>query len=403
MNRNKWPVILQFPRKKGREAHAEKDANAIQKKLFFFMAATEFITIILSFAEGIDKIRQAINANYYLLLSIIWIFSLVFLYNSTFKVKKTKWWLFIIVCFVYIASITYKYWEVNIRKTTPSEHPLIRLGFLFPLFILITTGDPTFSTSPPGNSPFKIEEFYLNQELCSYNEIYDINFFSGNTKEKKGIKTFSLDTDVKIAFSRGECIGNDGGRALEKVLPLLQEKVKKQGKPDLLEYIKTAKDLSRVIAERGDLFKQIMFSEVELAEMKKERPAAYRIVQEWLVKCIGIYEPVFTFVLKNITRNKITISKIEFEVFKVGFIEGGETGPLYPIFTYNHFLEFKKGIQSQILHPPIAINGLDNTAFNIRIIPVSKEIGQAFSMRMKIIDSEGHQQNTETFQLVLSK
>lgn len=366
----------------------------VQNKLFPIIVIIEIIAIILSFSDSLIKLNTAINENYYLVISVIWGSSILFLYKSTFKKKKLKIALYIIASLTFLAAVSYKYWEINIRKTFPSKNP--ELNVSLNLISLIST--KTFAnTSPSAN--FKIEVFYLNDQLCSFKDAIEFKFAQGPEK----YRTFSYNQDVNIAFEKGNCTGLDGNKPLQKVLPLIQKRLDEINRKDLKQYIKTANDLSKIIATRGDIFEQIMFTDEDILKMKATNSVDYSLVKDWLVKCIGIKNPVITFALRNLESKDIIITKVEYEVIEVGQVLGGESGPLYPILTYNHILSHSVGNQERILNPPILLRSNSLGSFNIRLMPDKKQAGLAWLLKIKIYDTEGNFQTTDVFQIIMSK
>lgn len=161
--------------------------------------------------------------------------------------------------------------------------------------------------------------------------------------------------------------------------------------------------MSRIIANRGDIFEKIIFTDAELVKMKQTDIANYEIVKDWLVKCIGIKNPVISFVLKNMTTKDVIISKVEYVVLDVGGVKGGESGPLYPIITYDHILKHSKGKQVRVLNPPFNLSASTSGSFNIRLIPASSEPGQAWILKINIYDTNGYSESTDVFQIIMSK
>lgn len=378
--------------------NVEKQPDAksfVQKRLFPIIVIVEIIAIILSFSDSLIKLNVVVNQNYYLVITLIWISSSIFLFYSNFKRKQHKIILFFIVTIIFIFAICYKYWEVNLRKTNQAKNPNTELTLV--LLNLFSTS--AYAASPRPIDTFKIEEFYLNDQLCSFTDVMEFKFASGPKK----YRTFSYNQDVNLAFEKGNCTGLDGNKPLVKVLPLLQKRLEVINRSDLKQYIKTVKDLSRIIATRGDIFEQIMFTDEDIIKMKKSDPENYTIVKDWLVKCIGVKSPVITFVLSNMEKKDIIISKVEYDVLEVGQVLGGEGGPLYPIITYNYILKHSTGKQMQILNPPFKLTSGSLNSFNIRLIPASKNPGLAWILKIRIYDTEGHSQETEVFQIIMSK
>ena len=174
-------------------------------------------------------------------------------------------------------------------------------------------------------------------------------------------------------------------------------------KGHLNKYIETSEDLSRITRDRGDIFKEIMFSGEEIENLQLNMPDKYEIVMEWLRSCVGIYQPVITFVVENPTDEPLILSKIKYEVLDVGQVMGGETGPLFPMHTYNHKINHEKGEQIRKLTPVFRVAANDSVSFNIRLISTKLDDGLAWLLKIHLIDTKGNAAVTETFQIIMSK
>ncbi len=204
-------------------------------------------------------------------------------------------------------------------------------------------------------------------------------------------------------LKNGQCFGVQGDEPALKVLPILRERLDKIGKSNLKLYIPSVDGLSRIIRERGDIFQQVMFSSSELQSLKQSNPAQYEVVKDWILNCIGVKQPVIMFTLLNKTNNDLLINKVAYIVSETGQVKGGESGPLYPLITYNHVLQHKKGIQNKNLNPVLLLKAKDRVTFNIRLISASQESGLTWVMKVRLYDSVNSFSETESFQLIMSK
>jgi hypothetical protein len=364
----------------------------LQEKLFPILLIAECFTIILGFSDKFLQFFDAMRVHFYLINTLILVTALLLVYHSKFKNKKIKVAFYWLVSFLYLGLLCFHIWEIKFRRTGPAIHPDVNLG-LINYFGLISFD------RKPSMAPFTIEEFYLNDQLCSFTESVEFKFGEGPDQ----FRTFAYNQDVNLAFKKGCCVGLYGNQPITKVLPLLSRRLDNIHRPDLKEYIKTSDDLSRVIVSRGDIFNQIMFTDSEIQELKKTDSSGYIAVRNWLVNCIGIKNPVITFTLKNSSDQDIIISKVVYDVTAVGQVKGGASGPLYPIITYDHYLEHHAGIQERKLNPAIQLAGEGLVSFNIRLIPVDKSSGLCWVLRVRIYDSRGNFQTTEPVQLIMSK
>jgi hypothetical protein len=378
--------------KKGSNSPAADPKAFLQEKLFPILVVAECITIILGFSDKFLQFFDAMRAHFYLINTLLLLTALLFIYNSKFRNRKIKVALYGLVSFLYLGLLCFHIWEIKFRRTGPAVHPDINLG-LIDFFGFVTL------ESKPSIAPFTIEEFYLNDQLCSFTETKEFKFAEGPEQ----FRTFAYNQDVNVAFQKGCCVGLYGNQPIKKVLPLLYRRLDNIHRPDLKEYIKTSDDLSRVIISRGDIFNQIMFSDLEIQELKKTDSVDYITVRNWLVSCIGIKNPVITFTLKNASEQDIIIAKVVYDVTAVGQVKGGASGPLYPIITYDHYLEHHVGLQERKLNPSIQLAGQGIVSFNIRLIPTDKSPGLCWVLRVRIYDSQGNFRTTEPVQLIMSK
>jgi len=367
----------------------------LQQKLFPIFVFAELLTLLLSLLEDSEKLLNITRANIYLVLALLWLTATIFLYNSRFKRNNTKKILFIVLSIAFVIAVGYRYWETKIRVTGPATNPNLGVGMNIGEFFISGANAKDRIATPD----FEISEFYLNDELCSFHEEMTYKFAIG----PKTYKTFSFNQDVNIAFSKGDCEGLNGNKPIKKVLPLLLKRLDDIKRPDLKQYISTPEDLSRIIAKRGDIFNQVMFTEDDILTMKKQAPQDYEIVKDWLIHCIGIYNPILTFTINNKSGKEILINKIVYQVLEVGQVLGGESGPLYPVMTYDHVLYHVPGDQPHQLIPSLAVKSGDLISFNVRLSPNIKEPGLCYYLKIRVYDSDGQYQTTEPFQIIMSK
>jgi len=360
-----------------------------EQRLFPILVIISFLGIVVSLFDSATKLVSLFQQNYYLILSLLFVCCIVFTYYTKFNSRKWKNLIIIITTLLFCTAILLRYYEVKIKATSPAQQPDVVLAAP-PLWLYVSR------EAPP---TFTIEEFYLNEELCSFTESQEFKFAIGPKK----FRTFAYNHDVNTAFQKGQCYGVEGNRPIDKVLPILKKRLDAIDRPQLKSYISTSADLSRVIMERGDIFKQLIPTDSEIAEMKKNAPADFEIFRNWLVKCVGIKSPVITFILQNKTDKPVIISKVEYEVQEVGQVMGGESALLYPVYTYNHILHHTTGKQDHQLNPALKLTANDQLAFNIRLIPFEKEPGLCWFLRIRIFDSAGNAQVTEPVQIIMSK
>ncbi|MFT3702547.1 MAG: hypothetical protein QM802_09265 [Agriterribacter sp.] len=376
--------------------------NWTKNKLLIFVALTSLLGIITGAVESILKFLAIAESNFYLIVSLFWVALIIILLQLDFRAfkittsnpKKIKVIAIIVSTVIFLFSIGWKYYELHIRKTGHAEHPDLLLGFIgLPVPSSINLVNLTQQPSP-----FIVEDMHVNEDLCSFTQSESVDF---TTSQK--IQSISFDQQLSAAFKNGSCFGVKGNEPAEQVLPVLRDRLDRIGKANLKLYIRTAADLSRMITERGDIFNQVMFTSAEIHSLKKSNPPQYELLKEWIINCIGIKQPVIVFTLLNKSNKDILINRVIYDVKEVGGIKGGESGPLYPVITYNHVLEHKKGLQTKQLNPTLLLKAKNRVVFNIRMISASSEIGLTWVMKMRFYDSSNRFATTSTFELIMSK
>jgi len=374
----------------------------VKNKLLILGALISFLGIITGAAESILKFIVIAESNFYLISTLIWLALIILLTQIDFhnvklftlKGKRLKIVAIISATVIFLFSIFWKYYELHIRKTKHAEQPSIFLG--------LAKREPGFFASlsivSEKEVPFKVEDMQINEEMCSFIESME----EVGTPPRE-TRTFSFNLKLAEAFKNGSCFGVEGDKPAREVLPILQERLDKIGKSDLKLYITSTDDLSRIIRERGDIFKQIMFSSDEIQSLKQTSPSQYETVKQWILNCIGVKQPVIMFTLLNNSNKDILINKVVYNVSEVADVKGGEAGPVYPLITYNHVLEHKKGLQNKNLNPVLLLKANDRVTFNIRLIPSSKGPGLTWVMKIRFYDSMNRFAETEPLQLIMSK
>jgi len=372
----------------------------MKKKLLPIMAITTFLGVIMGAMESISKFLKLAESNFYLLNTLLWLVFLIILVQIDFgklrigklNGRPLKIVSLILTTLIFLFSVSWKYYELHIRKTKPAEQPSINLSETesrYPIIFFASTQ----SQVDPG---FQIEEMYINEKLCSFMETQEI---IGSKKYRQ----FIFNNKLHDAFLQGKCFGVYGDEPAKKALPILRERLDKMSKSSLKAYINSVQDLSRIIRERGDIFNQIMFSNEELETLKTSNLQQYEVIKDWILNCIGVNQPVITFTLKSTSDEDLLINKVIYDVSFVFQVMGGESGPLYPVITYSHVLNHKKGLQKYQLIPPLTLKAHDRVSFNIRLISSSSESGLGWTLKVRFYDVTGRNVETEPFELIMSK
>lgn len=363
---------------------------------------TTIIGILLGAIESLTGFLNILKEHFYLSNTILYVITILLTFRINWSkllrhrisVKTFRVYFTIIVSIIYLFSIGMTYYEYNLKETDPSDEPDIKL-FLNHLFL----GSTAFAQTVKKTS-FQIDTYYLNEDLCSFIETKELLFAQPGTPR---YKTFAYNVEVQSTFQKGECIGVKGNKPIENVLPLIKERLRKNNKQNLIRYIERPRDLSRVIRERADIFKQIIFTNNDLLEMKEKAPYDYQKVKEWLLYCVGVQNPVITMVVRNNGDKQIILTKVVYDVLDVGTILGGTSGPLYPEITYDHKIKHEIGEQLFYLKPPIKILPHDIVSFNIRIISATKGHGLGWLLKICLENSDGDYVTTDPFQIFMSK
>jgi hypothetical protein len=158
-----------------------------------------------------------------------------------------------------------------------------------------------------------------------------------------------------------------------------------------------------MMSRGGSIFLDITFTQVELSRMRKDDPAGFSAVANWLVKCVGVRHPVITVLLRNNSANTIVLSEVRYLVEKAFTTLGAAAAAVTPAQTYDHVLPHKEGEHRRRLIPPFMLEAGAVGAFNLVLRPEAEAPGLTWTMRIAVIDTEGNQAVTERFQLIMTK
>jgi hypothetical protein len=381
-------------------------SSTLEKRLLPLALATTFLGIVLGAVESITKFLGLIESEFYLLATILYIATMLLVFRIrpssprkfNFASRGVRLTIVILGTVIFVLSMGWTYYERHLRTTRPATHPAIKLSQLLPsLEAFITVAHAQESVIK--KKGLELEEFYLNDDLCSFTEA-ETSFSAGGGKQ---YRTFEFNYEVAQAFQAGKCIGPRGDRPMADVLPILKKHLETKGEKSLINYLGSTEELSRIIRKRGDIFQEVMFTSDELTETKRIAPGDYNVIKEWLLSCVGVYQPVITFVLKNSGTTAVTLTEVVYEIEDVGQVKGGVSGAIYPEETYDHTLDHQKGEQRRQLKPPFRINPGDNGSFNLRLFSSEKAPGLTWLLRIKFIASNGTSVSTGPFQIIMSK
>jgi hypothetical protein len=346
--------------------------------------------LVIGVLDSLLKIVTFVESSFYLSTITLWVVVLAFSKyypekgTSRFPIRRT--WIVGGATALLLFCVSWTYYDHHIRVTRPPEHPTIRLSYR------------SVETVYAAEQSLKLTSFYLDEDLCSFEERKEPLFADGRT-----VRTFAVNRDVVGAFRGGKCSGLDGEKPMVAVLPVLRKYVISSGKAKFAEYLNSPEDLGRVVRDRGDVFSQILPTSDELLAMKERAPDDYAALKKWILSCIGVYQPVFTIVLTNTRHVPVDIVRVEYDVKQVGQVLGGEQGgPVWPEVTFDHELVHSVGVQSFQLKPIINVPAGATKAFNVRLFTRDVRPGLGWYLSIRVIDSGGGSVVTDRFQLYLN-
>jgi hypothetical protein len=251
------------------------------------------------------------------------------------------------------------------------------------------------------SSPFAIERVYINDELSSFEETSGYQL--GKKRFGSKIRTFAYNERVKAARENGRCISAEGDRQIVNVLPLLQERIQRLNRPDLKRLVADVNSYRAMMSRSGGHFSEVVFTQLEINRMRQSDPEAFEIVSRWLVDCVGVQNPVLTIEVRNLSSKVVLLTELHYLVDDAYTVLGGESGPLTPAYTYDHTLPHAPGSHRRPLVPSFSLAPQSLGAFNVVIRAAQKGAGQAWVLRLRLVDSRGNQETSPPFQLIMSK
>jgi hypothetical protein len=259
-------------------------------------------------------------------------------------------------------------------------------------------GDSAYAAT---TTPFVIERIYVNDELSSFEETSGYEFSRGRVKDP--IRTFAYNERVKAARESGRCISAEGNRLIVNVLPLLQERAQRMNRQDLRSLVDDVDSYRRMMSRGADRFSQLLFTQIEIDRMRQTDPAAFKIVSQWLVDCVGVQNPVLTIEVRNLSSESVLLTALHYAVEDADIVLGGEAGPLTPAYTYDHVLPHARGVHRRPLVPAFSLKPRSLGAFNVVVRPADRGAGQAWVLRIRLRDNGGNEASSDRFQLIMSK
>jgi hypothetical protein len=346
---------------------------------------------IAEIASNTGKTIESVHNHFFVLFPVLWVATVIFVWTTPLGpsriARSRRWALTLIASSCAIAILgwrSYQWFEHSKRITHPASPPDIRLPGLIVLPVV-----------KAAENKLALDSFYLNQDLSSFWETRDHKFGDGPL-----VPTYVVDLNVYEAFKKGACTGVEGDKPAEATVPVLREFWSKHGRDDLAAYLTAPTSLGRLIRERGDIFADLIPTPEQLSGMSA---ADYGIVRTWIHDCVGLYNPVFTFVISNRSDSDLILTTIIYHVLDVGQVKGGLGGPIYPLKTYDYELQWRRGDQEERLSPPLQLPAKGHVSFNLRLHPGSQVHGLSWWMNIEARDSAGDSVSTEMFELTMNK
>jgi hypothetical protein len=378
-----------------RRAESRTDSAATR----FIAPAVAATTVLAGVVGLLVKSREMvaqIESSFLLTCTVVWVLTLFFTVRSTALTLRARRFtsmprVFIAgtVTALYLAIIAWAAYEFRFRETGPADTDHI----LGALYSLIST--PAYAQTPS----LSIVSFQLDEDASSFIES-DEPLFGASARR---YRTFSYDRDIAAQFAQGRCVGVRGEQPIRDAFGVLRRLA---GSKDatLANYLRNPDDLSRIVRTRGDVFERIMPSPAELEGLRKDKAPDYNAIREWLVRCVGIRNPVFTVTVANRGPAPLRLTRVTYRVADVGEVKGdAPDGAILPDILYDHPLDHEVGEQSHDLDPVFVIAPGNTRAFQIRLRPQRRQPGQAWLLSVKLVAAEGPSAETQQFQLVMGK
>jgi hypothetical protein len=387
-------------RNRTRQAVASVSKQRLEQWLAPIGLLAALVGIFVNAVEAVTKVMSVWAGQYYVTVTVMWIAVVALAVrvprgrpsDHLLASKTLRNVIITLGTLGWLLAIGWPYYEHHWRDDGGPYDPR-RSGSGIGIFATVAGAE----TLPA--RAFTIEVFRLDDDLCSFRE--DQRGLFG--QRPRSYRTFEFNSAVNEALSRGKCFGARGERPVRDAWRLLRHQMEQRGQRQDLPYLEKPEDLSRLLRTRGDVVERLMFTDAELRALRKNSEEDFRAVLEWLVNCVGVHQPVLTFVIRSHSAEPILLTKIVYDVQQVGEVRGADSGPLYPIAVFDHEIRHEVGQQAHALNPALQIEPHDRITFSVRLYPSEWEPGLAWLMRIRILDSTGAVADTEPFQLIMSK
>ena len=358
------------------------------KQFYLLVLFASFSSLVYECLTNLTKIVKAIGPHFYIAATALWVIIVCFASVTPLGPvplrRKRKWLLILAATVLFLGALGYQlaqYYEHNLRVTQPAQLPQAALPSIRILSV------------EAAETILRLDSFSINEDLSSFYLNSDHLFGDGPV-----VPSYDVDRNIPAAFHQGACIGVYGDKPARAAVPVLERFWASNNRKDLAAYLDEPNSLGRLIRERGDIFAQIIPTPQQLSSMSSDD---YKIVQAWVHDCVGMYQPVFKFVISNNGTKDVILNQLVYHVLKTGVVKGGVAGPIYPLATFDHKLVWAPGDQVQSL--ALLIPAHDHVAFNVRLYPDSSQHGITWWMNIEARDSQGDAVKTNNFQLTMNK
>ena len=357
-----------------------------------------FVFLIGNAIDSIFKIVDGAKRSQFVFITILFIFFSMFFYRYYQREKISAgrkriiflYCLYLLALVAYLISISFPYLRVYYFDYGPAPQSPIKLSAM-----------SLFPTVHSVNPPLEILALYVDEDRCSFEEVSE--FDQSEPLSGKKIRTFQYNQRVDNARKRGDCVGVQGNRPIQRVLPLLEARLKTKKLRELAPYVESLSGYRRLMSAGGDKFLKVIFTEEEVLRLRSENPTKFKHVAEWLVDCVGVTEPILTIIVRNNTNATTVINKISYLVDHTAVVLGGSGGPAVPQYTYRHAIPHAAGVHIRQLNPPFIVEAGSVGTFSLALSYENSGRGRTWLMQIRIGTVDSKEATSEIFQLILSK
>jgi len=355
------------------------------------VVVSAFLTGLLALANAIRDYLQifetataiTLGTSYVALACVLWNAHRIFKWPGSIKESRA---LLIAVLSCGFAAIVGGIYYPRIKQIIlpePAPPPSVQAYFNF-------IGQ-AFAGEPKG---LKITDFYVDPRQSTYLE----------RTTPLGRRAFEFNRMVQSAFRTGDCVGPEGSKYIERALPVLRRQLAIKKMRALAFTVGSVQAYRDTVRFGGDQLRQILPSYAEMRELEYQEPRSYRTIRDYYAFCIGLSDPVFTFVLTNTDPAKEqVVTEATYKILSAGAYRTNAPRLLEPIASEAHSLPFEVGTQVRKLSTPIVIPPGVTARVDIKLLLESPNhglkrlvLGVAFGGRDYVSDY------TKDFELQLS-